>query len=59
VILFEPIFLRGLAFSLMAGEIASLLFSGMAVPILYFLDKRWEFAHGHTPSQRGGKPVEE
>jgi multidrug efflux pump subunit AcrB len=39
VILFDPIF-QGLAISLMAGEIASLLFSRMAVPILYFMDKR-------------------
>jgi multidrug efflux pump subunit AcrB len=44
VILFDPIF-QGLAISLMAGEIASLLFSRMTVPILYFLDKRWESAH--------------
>lgn len=47
VILFDPIF-QGLAISLMAGEVASLLFSRMTVPILYFLDKRWEFAHGHA-----------
>jgi multidrug efflux pump subunit AcrB len=39
VILFDPIF-QGLAISLMAGEVASLLFSRMTVPILYFLDKR-------------------
>jgi multidrug efflux pump subunit AcrB len=45
VILFDPIF-QGLAISLMAGEVASLLFSRMTVPILYFLDKRWEAAHG-------------
>jgi multidrug efflux pump subunit AcrB len=49
VILFDPIF-QGLAISLMAGEVASLLFSRMTVPILYFLDKRWEFAHGHGPT---------
>jgi len=49
VILFDPIF-QGLAISLMAGEVASLLFSRMTVPILYFLDKRWEFAHGHGPA---------
>ena len=49
VILFDPIF-QGLAISLMAGEIASLLFSRMTVPILYFLDKRWEFSHGHGPT---------
>jgi multidrug efflux pump subunit AcrB len=52
VILFDPIF-QGLAISLMAGEVASLLFSRMTVPILYFLDKRWEFAHGlETPAGR-------
>jgi len=44
VILFDPIF-QGLAISLMAGEVASLLFSRMTVPILYFLDKRREFSH--------------
>ncbi len=49
VILFDPIF-QGLAISLMAGEVASLLFSRMTVPILYFLDKRWEFTHGHRPT---------
>ena len=46
VILFDPIF-QGLAIALMAGEIASLLFSRMTVPILYYMDKRWESAHGH------------
>ncbi len=40
VILFDPIF-QGLAISLMAGEVASLLLSRMAVPILYFLQKSW------------------
>jgi multidrug efflux pump subunit AcrB len=45
VILFDPIF-QGLAISLMAGEVASLLLSRAAVPILYYMDKRWEFAHG-------------
>jgi multidrug efflux pump subunit AcrB len=45
VILFDPIF-QGLAISLMAGEIASLLFSRMTVPILYYMDKRWELSHG-------------
>jgi len=52
VILFDPIF-QGLAISLMAGEVASLFFSRMTVPILYFLDKRWEFAHGHlAPTEK-------
>ena len=36
VILFDPIF-QGLAISLMAGEIASLLLSRMAVPVLYYI----------------------
>jgi len=54
VILFDPIF-QGLAISLMAGEVASLLFSRMTVPILYFLDKRWEFAHG-APDGDGVSP---
>ena len=36
VILFDPIF-RGLALSLMAGEIASTLLSRMAVPVLYYM----------------------
>ena len=34
VILFDPIF-QGLAISLMAGEVASLLLSRMAVPVIY------------------------
>jgi len=42
VILFDPIF-QGLAISLMAGEVASLLLSRMAVPVLYFMvEKRQE-----------------
>jgi multidrug efflux pump subunit AcrB len=51
VILFDPIF-QGLAISLMAGEVASLLFSRMTVPILYYMDKRWEFAHGHPLKEK-------
>ena len=39
VILFDPIF-QGLAISLMAGEVASLLLSRMSVPVLYYLSKR-------------------
>jgi len=39
VILSDPIF-QGLAISLMFGEIASLLISRMAVPVLYFMVKR-------------------
>jgi multidrug efflux pump subunit AcrB len=41
VILFDPIF-QGLAISLMAGEIASLFLSRMAVPVLYYLTHRNE-----------------
>jgi multidrug efflux pump subunit AcrB len=41
VILFDPIF-QGLAISLMAGEVASLLLSRMAVPVLYYKAKRNE-----------------
>jgi multidrug efflux pump subunit AcrB len=39
VILFDPIF-QGLAISLMAGEIASLLLSRMTVPITYYVTHR-------------------
>jgi multidrug efflux pump subunit AcrB len=45
VILFDPIF-QGLAISLMAGEIASLLLSRMTVPVLYYLSERKK----HEPS---------
>jgi len=43
VILFDPIF-QGLAISLMAGEVASLLLSRMTVPITYFLTHRHALA---------------
>jgi hypothetical protein len=39
--LFDPIF-QGLAISLMAGEVASLLLSRMAVPVLYYMANRHE-----------------
>lgn len=39
VMLADPIF-QGLAISLMAGEVASLLLSRMAVPVLYYLSER-------------------
>jgi multidrug efflux pump subunit AcrB len=45
VILFDPIF-QGLAVSLMAGEVASLLLSRMAVPVLYYMSKRHERIEG-------------
>jgi len=41
VILFDPIF-QGLAISLMAGEVASLLLSRMTVPLLYYMARRRE-----------------
>jgi multidrug efflux pump subunit AcrB len=50
VILFDPIF-QGLAISLMAGEVASLLLSRMTVPILYYLSRRREATHAVLISQ--------
>ncbi|MFZ2493170.1 MAG: efflux RND transporter permease subunit [Thermoanaerobaculia bacterium] len=47
VILFDPIF-QGLAISLMAGGIASLLLSLPTVPILYYLSERRKF----TPREK-------
>jgi len=44
VILFDPIF-QGLAISLMAGEVASLLLSRVTVPVLYYMSHR----RRHTP----------
>jgi multidrug efflux pump subunit AcrB len=44
VILFDPIF-QGLAISLMAGEVASLLLSRMTVPVLYYMAERHERAN--------------
>jgi multidrug efflux pump subunit AcrB len=59
VILFDPIF-QGLAISLMAGEVASLLLSRATVPILYYMDKRYEFSHGHPlGAGRDGNPSAE
>lgn len=45
VILFDPIF-QGLAISLIAGEVASLLLSRMAVPIIYYLAMRERHPQG-------------
>jgi multidrug efflux pump subunit AcrB len=41
MILFDPIF-QGLAISLMAGEVASLLLSRVTVPVVYYLMRRRE-----------------
>jgi multidrug efflux pump subunit AcrB len=48
VILADPIF-QGLAISLMAGEIASLLISRMAVPVLYFMAFNRKPSEGRAP----------
>ncbi|MGQ9461668.1 MAG: efflux RND transporter permease subunit [Candidatus Fervidibacter sp.] len=52
VILFDPIF-QGLAISLMAGEVASLLLSRMAVPVLYYLMQSWRTRHNSFVPQGG------
>ena len=52
VILFDPIF-QGLALSLMAGEVASLLLSRMTVPILFYLSERKK--HHKLPSISGDR----
>jgi len=67
VILFDPIF-QGLALSLMAGEIASLLLSRMTVPVLYYLSERGrrelaeraeDFSEsGDSTAQNHASPVE-
>ena len=57
VILFDPIF-QGLAISLMAGEVASLLLSRMAVPVLYYMANRNErtTSSSCTTWSRGSNP---
>ncbi len=49
VILADPIF-QGLAISLMFGEIASLLISRMAVPVLYYMTNQRKAAAGSSES---------
>jgi multidrug efflux pump subunit AcrB len=44
VILFDPIF-QGLAIALMAGEIASLFLSRLAVPVIYYMANRRQSSH--------------
>ena len=53
VILFDPIF-QGLAISLMAGEVASLVLSRVTVPILYYLSER----RTHEPVTSEESPME-
>jgi len=50
VILLDPIF-KGLAVALMAGEVAALLLSLMAVPIIYFIVMR--HLHHESPKHEG------
>jgi len=52
VILADPIF-KGLAIALMAGEIASLLISRMAVPVLYFMANK----HAHLTPKTKNTPT--
>ena len=56
VILFDPIF-QGLAISLMAGEVASLLLSRMTVPVLFYMMKKREKA-GAEDQGRGRSGLE-
>ncbi len=50
VILFDPIF-QGLAISLMAGEVASLLLSRMTVPVLFYRMRRHELKHAPSSAK--------
>jgi multidrug efflux pump subunit AcrB len=52
VILFDPIF-QGLAISLMAGEVASLLLSRMTVPIVFYLSERKQYKRQDISSEEG------
>jgi nucleotide-binding universal stress UspA family protein len=54
VMLFDPIF-QGLAISLMAGEVASLLLSRMTVPVLFYLSERKK--HPETDQRSDVKTV--
>ena len=50
VILLDPIF-QGLAIALMAGEVASLLLSRMAVPVLYYMmDRKYRVHEASVPA---------
>jgi multidrug efflux pump subunit AcrB len=55
VILFDPIF-QGLAISLMAGEVASLLLSRMTVPVLFYVMRRRELGHSPVPAAPAAQP---
>jgi multidrug efflux pump subunit AcrB len=55
VILFDPIF-QGLAISLMAGEVASLLLSRVTVPVLYFMSHQKRRSTIASPSPIAAAP---
>ena len=57
VILFDPIF-QGLAISLMAGEIASLLLSRTTVPLVYFMMRRREGKRAERRAASSAPPPE-
>ncbi|MNC98429.1 hypothetical protein D3C83_163750 [compost metagenome] len=52
VILADPIF-QGLAISLMAGEVASLLLSRVTVPVVYYAMARRRAAAADVPTPEG------
>jgi multidrug efflux pump subunit AcrB len=53
VMLFDPIF-QGLAISLMAGEVASLLLSRMTVPVMFYVMSRRQARRAHTTPDMPG-----
>jgi multidrug efflux pump subunit AcrB len=57
VILFDPIF-QGLAISLMAGEVASLMLSRMTVPIVYFMMRRREQRRAASRGAVAAPPID-
>jgi multidrug efflux pump subunit AcrB len=57
VILFDPIF-QGVAISLMAGEVASVLLSLPTVPILYYLSERRRAKKAAAPHEPAVPPAE-
>ena len=57
MILFDPIF-QGLAISLMAGEVASLLLSRMTVPVLYYMTNRHLGGPARGCARRGRDAVD-
>ncbi|MEO8801485.1 MAG: efflux RND transporter permease subunit, partial [Polyangiaceae bacterium] len=57
VILFDPIF-QGLAISLMAGEVASLLLSRTTVPLVYFMMRRRDERRARSRSIASAVPPE-